>query len=146
MKNKQYIIVGVDPDVDKSGVAINENGKITLHNLRFFELFDELKRMKIYGPPMFCVVEGGWLNKSNWHKDKKGSAAVNATIGARTGANHETGKKIVEMLKYLKIEHKVVRPTQSKVNARLFKMITRIDKRTNQEQRDSYMLIHNLKP
>tara|TARA_R110002012_G_scaffold321174_1_gene547892 strand:+ start:3164 stop:3610 length:447 start_codon:yes stop_codon:yes gene_type:complete len=145
MSDKNRILIGIDPDIDKSGVAIDNCSTITLCILRFFNLFDMFKELKSLDIPMLVVVEGGWLNKGNWHKKKEGSAALNAKIGSHTGANHEVGRKIVEMLEYLEISHKVVRPTKSKVNAKLFKMITGINKRTNQEQRDAYMLIHNLK-
>ena len=33
---KQKLLIGIDPDVDKSGVGINHNGEITLLNLTFF--------------------------------------------------------------------------------------------------------------
>ncbi|MDO6737075.1 hypothetical protein [Wenyingzhuangia sp. 2_MG-2023] len=135
------MIAGIDPDVDKSGLATIESKEVKLMNLTFFELFDFLKENR----PLLVVIEGGWLNKGNWHKDEDGTAAVNAAIGNNTGRNHETGRKIVEMLIYLEIPHKVTKPTTSKVNARLFKMITGIKIRTNQEQRDAYMLIHNIK-
>jgi len=137
--------IGIDPDVSKSGVAYIYNDEIGLYNMTFFELFDYLKSS--IGEPYetFVVVEGGWLNKSNWHKSEKGSAALNAKIGSHTGANHETGKKIVEMLEYLGIAYKVAKPTKSKIKAEMFKKITKIEGRTNQEQRDAYMLIHGLK-
>lgn len=141
---KQNILVGIDPDVEKNGVAINNCGEITLSNLSFFDLFDKLKELQKQNIPLLVIVEGGWLNKSNWHKKVKGSAALNAKIGSSTGANHETGKKIVEMLEYLNITHVVTKPTKSKLNAKVFKMLTKIEGRTNQEQRDSFMLIHGL--
>ncbi|WNH10067.1 hypothetical protein [Thalassobellus suaedae] len=143
MKPKKFII-GIDPDTEKSGVALKCEGNITLHNWRFFDLYDNLNNLQEDGVKMLVLVEGGWLNKSNWHKKEKGSAAINAKIGSHTGANHETGKKIVEMLEYLKIPHRVIKPTKTKIKAKLFKMITKIDVRTNQEQRDAYMLIHGL--
>lgn len=139
------ILVGIDPDVDKSGYAEKIGDTITLKNLTFFELFDRLKLIKLQGfDKILVVVEAGWLNKSNWHKKEKGSAALNAKIGSDTGANHEVGKKIVEMLEHLDIEHKLVKPTKSKVNAKLFKMMTGVKQRTNQEQRDALLLIHGL--
>lgn len=141
---KKRILVGIDPDVDKNGVGINHNGKPTLLNLRFFDLFDKLKALKSEGIPLLVVVEGGWLNKGNWHKVKNGSSSVNAEIGKRTGSNHETGKKIVEMLEYLDITHVVTKPTKSKYKATTFRMMTGIKTRTNQEQRDAYLLIHGL--
>ena len=128
--------IGIDPDVEKNGVAIKHDGKLTLHNLKFFELFDLLKTY----PNAQVVIEGGWLNKSNWHTKRNGSAALNAKIGNHTGANHEVGRKIVEMCEYLDIDYRVVRPTKSKVKSDLFHKITGI-KKSNQEQRDAAMLI-----
>lgn len=136
------VLIGVDPDVKENGVAIKKGEQVELVNLSFFDLFDLLVGLKQEN--LFVIVEGGWLNESNWHKNEKGSAALNAKIGSHTGANHETGKKIVEMLVYLKIKHVVVKPTKTKVKAHFFKAITKITQRTNQEMRDAYMLIHGL--
>ena len=136
---KDKIIIGIDPDVDKSGVATNEK---FLTNLTFFELFDFLSLNKKAHNQMVVYIECGFLNKGNWHKTN-GSNSVNAQIGQRTGANHEVAKKIVEMCRYLGIEYYEIKPTKSKVNSEFFKQITKIDKRTNQEQRDAYMLIYS---
>lgn len=141
---KQKLLIGIDPDVDKNGVGINHNGQITLLNLKFFDLFDKLKDMRFYDEPMLVIVEGGWLNQGNWHKIQQGKASLNAKIGEKTGRNHETGRKIIEMLEYLNIKHLVVKPTNQKVNAKIFKMMTKYEGRTNQEQRDAYMLIHGI--
>ncbi|CAL2094856.1 hypothetical protein [Tenacibaculum sp. 190524A02b] len=137
--------VGIDPDVDKNGVAIlNENeGDLKLLNLKFFELYDLLKKLKKDNEKLLVLIEGGWMNMSNWHKDEYGTAAKNAEIGKRTGANHEVGKKIVEMAQYLEITHLVVKPTKTKVKSKLFHKITGV-KRSNQEQRDAYMLLHRI--
>lgn len=146
--SKQKILVGIDPDVEKNGVAYKNGDVIDLQNLSFFELFDYLKLQKEFSEnnkiPLMVFIEAGWLNKSNWHQQKNASAAMNAKIGNNTGRNHETGRKIVEMLDYLNIKYLEIKPKESKVNARLFKMITKIKKRTNQETRDAYMLIHGL--
>lgn len=146
--NPNKILIGIDPDVDKNGVAIINGDKTELHNLAFFELFDffnEVLRQKGKSEEILVVIECGFLNKSNWHKDEKGSAAKNAKIGNNTGRNHEVAKKIVEMCEYLEIPHKKVRPTTSKLNAKLFKMVTKIEQRTNQEVRDAMMLIWGMK-
>lgn len=142
--SKPKILVGLDPDIIKNGVAINNCGNIELCNLKFFELFDKLKELKALDIPLLVIVEGGWLNKSNWHKKKNGTSALNAEIGKRTGENHGTGKKIVEMLEYLNISHITVKPTKSKLNAKVFKNLTKIQGRTNQETRDAYMLIFGI--
>lgn len=140
--NKSFI--GIDPDVTKSGVAYKNGKDVVLKNLSFFDLFNYLKQAKSYNENLEVYVECGYLNKSNWHTTN-GSNSVNAQIGQRTGANHETAKKIIEMCIYLELKYFEIKPTKSKVNAEFFKQITKLDVRTNQEQRDAYMLIHGLK-
>jgi len=164
------ILIGIDPDVDKAGVAyIGTNKEMQLNNMTFFELFDYLAYGKKVSERNIITasihikvyIEAGWLNKTNWHVSKlvkdeiknifssKGFnlqalhklIAIVAQIGARTGANHETGRKIAEMCEYLKIDYELVRPTQSKVDAVYFKQLTKYQGRTNQEQRDAAMLI-----
>lgn len=133
------IKIGIDPDCISNGVAYKNGKQIELYNMTFFKLFDYLqtfqgsKEVEVY-------VECGFLNKSNWHKTQ-GSNSVNAQIGQRTGANHETAKKICEMCDYLGLTYHMVKPIRSKVNAEFFRQITGITQRTNQEQRDSLMLI-----
>lgn len=141
LEPKEKLLIGIDPDVTKSGVATNE---MFLTNLTFFELFDFLSLNKKIHKQIDVYVECGFLNKSNWHKTN-GSNSVNAQIGQRTGANHEVAKKIIEMCRYLGIMYYEIKPTRSKVNSDFFKQITKIDKRTNQEQRDAYMLIYGKK-
>jgi len=138
----EKILIGIDPDVTKSGVAFKTKKEIRLSNLHFFELFEALARLRKENDKdkIQVFVECGFLNKGNWHKTN-GSNSVNAQIGQRTGANHEVAKKIVEMCDYLDIESIPVKPTKSKVNADFFRQITKIEKRTNQEQRDALMLI-----
>jgi hypothetical protein len=132
-------LIGIDPDVSKSGVCLyNSKTNFTLLKLSYFELFDLLKNTK---GNTKVYIEAGWLNKSNWHKVSSGSSAINANIGLRTGANHEAGRKIVEMCEYLKLEYLLIKPTRSKINSDTFNKITGFKKRTNQEVRDAAMLV-----
>ena len=136
------MLIGIDPDVDKSGIAFINGTTLTLENLTFFELFDMLKFYKEKEVKPVVYVECGFLNKSNWHKNSGKSAAFNAKIGEYTGANFETAKKICEMCDYLNIPHIKIKPTQSKTSSDYFKKLTGAKFKTNQEQRDAYMLIH----
>lgn len=133
------MFIGIDPDVDKSGFALISGKDYELNNLTFFELLEKLKELK--SDKLKVYVECGFLNKSNWHKKANGSAALNAQIGQRTGANHEVAKKIIEMCVYLDIAHVAVKPSTRKLDADAFKSITKIKERTNQEKRDAFMLI-----
>jgi hypothetical protein len=139
---KEKILIGIDPDVDKSGIAFLNGNHLELNNLTFFELFDYFRQIKEKYENPIIYVECGFLNKSNWHKKAGKSAAFNAKIGEYTGANFETAKKIVEMCIYLKITHYKIKPTKSKVSNDYFKMVTGYKGQTNQEQRDAFMLIY----
>lgn len=137
------ILIGIDPDVEKNGFALIHGENYELANLTFFELYDKLQSLKSdFGIDKIKVfVECGFLNKSNWHKIKKGSASINANIGNRTGRNHEVAYKILEMCEYLNLTHFKVKPTAKKRDNKDFSLITGIKKRTNQEQRDAMLLI-----
>lgn len=135
------ILIGIDPDVDKSGVAFLQGDQLKLQNLTFFELFDLLSFYKEKEVKPTVYVECGFLNKSNWHKKNAYSAAMNSKIGERTGANFETAKKIVEMCIYLRFPYVQIKPTATKISNEYFKSITGIKTRTNQEQRDAFMLV-----
>lgn len=150
IKGMENNFIGIDPDVTKSGVAFYEaiSGKLEMSNLAFFALYDYLvfaKNEKQGHQSIKVIIEAGWLNKSNWHAAKNGSAAINAQIGQRTGANHETGKKIVEMCEYLDIEFELIKPTKSKLDSKTFNAITGTIGRTNQEQRDAAMIVFGRK-
>lgn len=139
----QKLFIGIDNDVEKSGVCLYySKNNFELLNLKFFELFDKLNFLKdCENLEIEVIIEAGWLNKSNWHKVVNGSSAINANIGLRTGANHEVGRKIVEMCEYLNLKYSLVKPTKSKVDAKAFEKITKYQGRTNQEQRDACMLV-----
>ncbi|EJL66278.1 hypothetical protein [Flavobacterium sp. CF136] len=138
---KEKFLVGIDPDVDKSGVAFLNGNQLKLDNLAFFQLFDYFKELKELHPDLEVYVELGSLNKSNWHSKTDKSSKWNSNIGAALGRNFETANKIVEMCEYLKITHHKIQPKKSKITNDYFKKLTGYDGRTNQEQRDAFMLI-----
>jgi len=145
MANKPNIYIGIDPDTAKSGVAIwsKQNKFLELSNMKFFDLFAQLLFMRrLYNEEVLVIVDAGWLNKSNFHASNKFNKSVNSIIGERTGANHEVGKKIVEMCEYLGLKYELHKPTKSKVNAETFAKITGVKGRTNQEQRDAGLLVY----
>jgi hypothetical protein len=136
------IYIGIDPDTIKSGVAYynNKDKSLELSNLSFFQLFDYLSWCMETKLEFKIFLEAGWFNKkSNWHDEKNG-AYIASRIGAKTGANHETGKKIEEMLQYLSIPYELKIPKTSKVGSKYFTCLTGM-KKSNQDQRDAAMLV-----
>ena len=96
MKNYKYYI-GIDPDVDKSGVAFLNGNHLELNNLTFFDLFDYLINHKKEFENLQVYIECGFLNGGNRHLKLASSHSLNSKIGERIGANHETAKKIIEI-------------------------------------------------
>lgn len=135
------IYIGIDPDVVKSGFAIwyIENKKLELYKLDFFKIFDFLKTNKKFYH-IKVIVDAGWLNKSNFHVVGT-NKRVNGKIGERVGANHQVGKLIIEMCKYLGVEVCENKPTKSKLNHETFIKITGYAGKTCQDKRDAGMLV-----
>lgn len=139
------LIIGIDPDIDKSGVAVAVGGVVSkLWCLSLIELFEYLKDFnhdikKVY-------LEAGWLNKKSfWHVAP--NAASREKAAYKVGQNHQTGKHIEEFLIDLEINYELVRPTSAKRDHKEFCILTKWDKAilTNQEKRDAGMLITGIK-
>lgn len=144
VKSDYQLVIGIDPDVEKNGIAIYApfDKSLQLYNWYFFELYDNLKTYKqVTDEKILLVIEAGYLNKSNWHVHSKQKKSLVANIGQRTGANHQVAIMLAQMAEYLEIDYKLVKPTKSKMNSDTFKKITGYKKLSNQEQRDAAILV-----
>lgn len=148
------IHIGIDPDINKSGVAIyNDKGnEIHVRGYTYFELYDYLRELdKEYHGNIKIYVEAGWINKkSNWHYSK--NKFTSQRIAKNVGSNHEAGRKIAEMCEYLNINTTLVKPLpkiwkNGKISTEELQMVLKgknmiIDKRRpNQDERDSAILL-----
>lgn len=147
-------IIAIDPDVDKSGVAILDVAEKTMSyaSMSFPILVDFLRKNKEAGINMRVLIEAGWRKKANWHVTY-GSNAQNAMIGNKTGRNHETGRKLIEMAKFYKVNIEEIQPltkvwkgrdgkiTQPELLQQLKRRgIELMGKRTNQDVRDAILI------
>lgn len=153
MKKFDYIF-GIDPDCEKSGICRFEKltKRIHVQTLSFPELIDYLLNMTSAfaekNLKSIVVVEAGWLIESNWHTNRHQSNRVAAAIGNRTGRNHETGRKIIEMCKHYGIDTLEQRPlikkwsgTDGKItHDEISHFIPGFPSRSNQEVRDAALL------
>lgn len=154
-------VVGIDPDVEKNGVALLDCEKRTMRiltSLSFPELLDFLRyiqrQAEVEQKNVRVIIEAGWLNKAHWHLTSKDTKQSAAAKGNAAGRNHETGRKIVEVCAHWQIPHELIKPLNLKVGGvRLwngkdgkitheeivsFTGITKI--RTNQEERDAALI------
>lgn len=147
------ITIGIDPDSIESGVGVvyHDSRNVTPMKFTFPKLIDYLRLTKDLGKPFRVVIEGGWLNKSNWHTlgIRKG-AQVAAEIGRRTGMNHQTGILIEQMCDAMQIPCTIAKPLRKvwkgqdgKITHAELQNIVGITcklPRTNQDQRDACLL------
>lgn len=149
--NKYNYIIAIDPDVEKSGVAILKTfvHELTITNMAFPKMIMYLNDFRsLHAKSDFLVVvEAGWMNQSNWHLNPRDSKAVAAAKGNSTGRNHETGRKIVECVKYFDcnvLEHlplvKGWKGKDGKITAEELAYFTGYTARTNQDARDAALL------
>ena len=84
---KGTVIIGIDPDNQESGVgAVFDDKKFLAYKMNFPALIDYLKAMNESCKKVKVFIEGGWLNKSNWHVLGRFMSAVKAAaIGRSAG-------------------------------------------------------------
>jgi len=133
------MIVGIDCDIDKSGIATLSDKGLQLNNLAFVYVMDFIK---LHKDDITCVyLEAGWLNKkSNWHGYAY-NMNVASRIGKNVGQNHATGIILEQCIKHEGVKVVLVKPTKAKLDAQQFAKLTGYRGRTNSENRDAAMLI-----
>lgn len=147
------IYIGIDPDTDRSGVAIFSNNVMQCAALAFADMVGLILQMhkeaEQQGDELIVVVEAGWLNKSNWHITFRDNAYLAAAKGISVGRNQQVGKCLVELLRAENVqvvEQKPLRKVWRKgkiSHAELSKLVKLNQKRTNQEMRDAALLAYN---
>jgi len=143
------LLIGIDPDCDRSGVAIKYlNEKVfDLKLFSFFDLLDFLESKKDLIKEV--RVEASWLISFNYTAQFGFNNAVKNKISNKVGENHNVGKLIVEFCKRKQIIFKEVRPlkkkwkgTNGKISKKEFVELTGWKGPASQEERDAYLLIH----
>lgn len=113
---KQYdTVIGIDPDCDRSGVAVLDMGTMEMqaHAMTFSELVQYLTCVAadgVEGMRILVVVEASWKTETNWHGRRGDGYRVAAKKGYSVGRNHETGRKITEMAQAYGLEVKEKSP------------------------------------
>lgn len=149
-------IIGIDPDVEKNGVAFLETStkKLEISSLTFPQLLDYMQFVKNQqdetGKSVVFIVEAGYLNKSNWHVKGNENKRIATAKGNSAGRNHEVARKIIEMAKHYGLDVIESRPLKKmwkglngKITHDELAYFTGIYGRTNQEGRDSALLAWN---
>lgn len=155
---KKDLIIGIDPDVEESGMALldRKTKDVWVKRLNLPKLVDSLKYLKKQaeekGRSIVVVVEASWLISHNWHiSRRKQTAASIAKTGYNVGRNHQVGMIISEYCQELGLEVVEQRPLAKSWRGRNGKIthkelsyfIPGLPKQTNQEERDAALLAWN---
>lgn len=154
--------IGIDPDIKASGLAVydvSERAFARLEAIGFPELVDFLHEWREKSWETIITIEAGWLISHTWHKSKNTRHA--SAIGKSVGANHQTGRHLIELAQYLGYTTKEQVPLQKiwrgkdrKITHEEFVSLRDVafapslegcKTRTNQEMRDAGLIaLHSL--
>ena len=148
------IIIGIDPDVEQSGVArLDVTARKSWADTLPFPMLVEYVRTvhRQNAGKVTVVVEASWHKTHNWHLSRYDRPGVAAKKGYDEGRNHEAGRKLVEVLQYYGIEveeqpplRKIWQGPDRKITHTEITAITKWEKkRSNQEERDAMLLAWN---
>lgn len=160
MREKYDIIIGIDPDCGRSGVAVLDMGtrEMQVHAMTFPELVQYLTCVAadcVEGMRILVVVEASWNTEANWHGGGRNRGrAYSASLGYDVGRNHETGRKISEMAQAYGLEVDERRPLRKCWKGKdgkitHWELVSLLDGsgvrhslggRSNQEERDATLL------
>lgn len=155
-RTKYDLVIGIDPDVDKSGLAIiNTNSKeMELHDMTFYEMcryFDMLaEKQKVQAFKFVVIIEAGWKNVNNWHLGFGDNSRTAAKKGEHVGRNKQVGLCLTQYAKdglgLPVIEQKPLRKIWKgrgkKITAEELEKLTGYSKQSNQEKRDAALLAY----
>lgn len=144
------IIIGIDPDVEASGVAtlIRRTKKIDATTMTLPTLLDYLRRVRYPTLTVAVVVEASWTTAHNFHSLPSDSKAVAAKKGYHVGRNHQIGIDIADVAQHFSLDVRLQPPLRKiwkgkdrKITHEEICAITGYTaKRSNQEERDAMLL------
>lgn len=152
------IYIGIDPDVEKNGVAMleAETRKLTIKQLPFAETIDYCvtlynvvkEKASVLGTGFKVIIEAGWMNRGNWHLQRWDGRNGAAAKGVDQGRNEQTSRLIGEMMEHYGVPYEFKRPLikcwaghERKITKEELEDITgQALGRTNQEGRDAALL------
>lgn len=139
------IIVGIDPDVDKSGIAVvdgNTGKVIDLLNLCEKNYLDFLATYR--NQINKVVFSAGWLNKkTNFHRKDGERVGVSEKKALNVGLNHQVGITLMRLTySTFGLPIQQLQPNSAKIKDRAkFAKFTGWKGKSNQETRDAAILI-----
>lgn len=141
---ERRLVVGIDPDLVKSGVAITRaGGLVHMDALSFPELLEFVRELLPEQPVV--IVEEVEADKTTYHRPGT-NARQHGRIAQNVGQVKGVKRVLVECLKSMGVDVVLVKPlrgpvkNRAKKDADYFNKVTGWKGRTNEDKRDAAML------
>lgn len=149
MRRDCKYVLGIDPDIEKSGVALLDVEKRTFINIdsfRFPEAISFLRDTTL--PDLVVVIEDSECTTNNWHITRYDSARTAARKGHDVGLCHATARLLHEIAVSYRLNVVSAHPLRKiwgkggeKISHKeLQAFVKDLPSRTNQEERDAILL------
>ncbi len=143
------LIIGIDPDLVGSGVALAKDGRLLeLHSIPFPQLLESAQQWA--SEQALFVVEDVEHHATTYRRAGT-NQRQHARIAQNVGQVKATARILVECLQHMGAEVQQVKPLagkrQAKKNADYFSRLTGWQGRTNEDKRDAGLLaLYGVKP
>lgn len=147
VKNNQGLVIGIDPDLVKSGVAVSFNGSLSqLYALSFPELLEFAKdKHAEHGNRVEFIVEEVEADKTTYQRAGMNQNKMRK-IAQNVGQVKGVKRVLVECLQHEGIPVRLVKPLKgaykkkAKTDAKFFNQLTGWSGSSNEDNRDAALL------
>jgi len=133
------IVIGVDPDSKKHGIAIYKDGKLDdLLMMSLPEIVDDLFQTESLGHALWAIEDVN-TNKFVYGRNQHASKAAQSKIAMGVGKCQQAQTEIVRMLDHYGIDYKLIKPQRGNwaKNKAQFEKVTGWTGRSNEDTRSA---------
>lgn len=135
------IIIGIDPDSKKHGVAIYLDGVLSgLWNLELMMLKKIIKSYREKGYSVICAIEHVHANTSTFRAGGSKSKSLSARMGHGVGMVHQASVELCRMLDHIDVPYslyKISNRWKSQSDKRFFELATGWEGLSNEDTRSA---------
>ncbi|BCE02938.1 hypothetical protein [Marinicellulosiphila megalodicopiae] len=133
------IVIGIDPDCQKHGVAYYKNGKlISLDMKETIHLVNDIKN-QMADEELICALEDVMSNKFVYKRNENKNKKIQSTIAMNTGRCQQAQVELQRLFDYYKIPYVLYPPQRGNwaKQKEHFERVTGWNKRSNEDSRSA---------
>ena len=133
--------IGIDPDSDKHGVAIYQDGQLqaleTMDDVEIVTMVESIRQN--VSPHITFAIEDVLANKFVYGRNQHASRAAQSNIGMKIGQCQQAQKSLIRWLEHLGVTYRLFRPQRGNwaENKAQFEHVTGWQKRSSKDTRSA---------